>query len=88
MDLTKEQYFAAHAPDVPDWYREFWATLNKGDNSLVVHWNENYPESGADYKIQFESGRHFSITYPLGEMLLMRDWRYEYAEMMLNGERK
>lgn len=71
--LTKREMFAMNAPEIPDWFeREFSQKHFENKDYYHIHHDE--------------FAEHFSTTYqdilPLGQMALIKAWRYAYADLM------
>ncbi len=65
--LTKREMFAMHAPCVSPSFAVEFASKNKDDKSLVEVFSHN---------------KAYKLTL-LGDMKLLKAWRYAYADMML-----
>ena len=67
IGLTKREMFAMNAPSVEPNFAWDFASKNKNDKSLVEI---------------FQSNRGYTLTL-LGVMKLIKEWRYAYADLML-----
>ena len=70
--LTKREMFAMHAPHVEPGFSQEYAAANKSNHDLVVI---------------FKSENMYQLT-TLGHMMLIKEWRYAYADMMLSEEKQ
>lgn len=68
--LTKREMFAMHAPMVEVLFARDYAFRNNENKSLVV---------------LYKSEGIYQLTLK-GEMQLLKEWRYAYADMMLEEE--
>ena len=75
--LTKREYFALHAPKIPDWYKILWEQehchLKEFFDSHFDEFAEHCPTA-------------YSYIRPAGAKKLMKDWAYHYADLMLDEE--
>lgn len=72
--LTKREVFAMHAPDVPDWFeREFSMTHSENKDYYQLHHDEFAEICPTTYQ----------DILPKGRMALLKEWRYAYADLML-----
>lgn len=72
--LTKREMFAMNAPKCPEWFiREF---------SMIHSENKDYYNLFHDEFAPICPTTHQEIL-PKGEMALIKEWRYAYADLML-----
>ncbi|OHX38910.1 hypothetical protein BB048_10215 [Vibrio parahaemolyticus] len=68
--LTKREYFALHAPEVPSWFKEAWGATPENERFISP-----IPQTKKRLRISNE-----------GMAKLERDWRYKFADLMLDED--
>jgi len=95
--LTKREYFAAHAPDMPEWYRihNRCSILMPEDVLSDVELTDYQEYRRGNYGHErYHEGEKASIHYNeecrkhnyKEAMRVFAEWRWHYADMMLEGE--
>lgn len=92
--LTKREYFAAHAPEVPEWWlwpdKERIDAIGECPEYPREHLNSQFdtdPPIDLEKQEEIKQKAAAYVNYKnLEEMLRLRAWRYYYADMMLAEE--
>ena len=98
LGLTKREYFAAHAPDMHEWYRiqNRSQILNPEDVLSDAELADYKEYQGDNYGYErYEEGEAASARYSeewfkhdcKESMRVFTEWRWHYADMMLESEK-
>lgn len=72
--LTKREVFAMHAPECPEWYLSKFVS----DNCQV--------EANGLYEVNYKFFTDCMTLNFSGQMQLLKQWRYAYADLMLGED--